>query len=208
MIAAALHAMENPLADVRKISVLIDEVLTEAGREDGDPVRRVAVMAAVRNPLVGSFTEDLQPMMDVGGEVGSLMSARMLEQFGGDPHSIESYGKAALVGTAGEIEHGFALITRPFARSVRGAFGDATAWMASNVKRGGIGARIDVPLAHKKAVFVRSHYDTIECAMPDAPRDDEIVVILAGANRGRLHARIGGLAKEDIVNGDVYEDRD
>ncbi len=200
--------METPLADVRKISVLIDEVLTEAGRKDGDPVRRVAVMAAVRNPLVGSFTEDLQPMMDVGGEVGSLMSARMLDQFGGDPESIESYGKGALVGAAGEIEHGFALITRPFARSVRGAFGYATAWMASNVKRGGIGARIDVPLAHKKAVFVRSHYDTIECAMPDAPRDDEVVVILAAANRGRLHARIGGLAKEDIVNGDVYEDRD
>jgi hypothetical protein len=80
--------------------------------------------------------------------------------------------------------------------------------MASNVKRGGIGSRLDVPLAHKKAVFVRSHYDTIECAVPDAPRDDEVVVILAAANRGRLNARIGGLTVDDVVNGDKYEDRE
>ena len=105
-------------------------------------------------------------------------------------------------------EHGFALITRPFARSVRTAFGDATAWMASTVKRGGIGARIDVPLAHKKAVFVRSHYDTIEAAMPDAPLDGEVVVLLGAANRGRLHARIGGLRKEEVTSGDIYQDRE
>lgn len=188
--------------------MLIDEVLSEAGHEDGDPVRRVAVMAAVRNPFAGEFIKDLQPLMDIGGEVGKMMSDRLLAQFGNDPASIESYGKAAIVDRSGEIEHGLSLITRPFARSVRSAFGDATAWMASNVKRGDIGARIDVPLAHKKAVFVRSHYDTIEAAMPDAPLDGEVVVILGAANRGRLHARIGGLQKEEVTNGDVYQDRE
>jgi len=196
------------MATVRKITTLIDEVHMEGGRSDGEPVRRVAIMATVGNPLVGTYADDLQVMMDIGGEVGALMSDRMLAQFGGDPHAIESYGKGALVGGAGEMEHGLALITRPFARAVRGAFGDATAWMASNVKRGGIGSRLDVPLAHKKAVFVRSHYDTIECAVPDAPRDDEVVVILAAANRGRLNARIGGLTEDDVVNGDKYEDRE
>ncbi len=194
--------------DLRKITVLIDEVHTEAGHADGEPVRRVLIMAAVRNPFAGTFTKDLQPLIDIGGEVGELMSERLLAQFDNDPASIESYGKAAIVGRGGEMEHGLSLITRPFARAVRGAFGDATAWMASNVKRGDIGARIDVPLAHKKAVFVRSHYDTIEGAMPDAPLDGEIVVILAAANRGRLHARIGGLKKEEITNGDVYQDRE
>jgi hypothetical protein len=196
------------LYEVRKVTVLIDEVLSEAGHEDGDPVRRVAVMAAVRNPFAGEFIKDLQPLMDIGGEVGKMMSDRLLAQFGNDPASIESYGKAAIVDRSGEIEHGLSLITRPFARSVRSAFGDATAWMASNVKRGDIGARIDVPLAHKKAVFVRSHYDTIEAAMPDAPLDGEVVVILGAANRGRLHARIGGLQKEEVTNGDVYQDRE
>ena len=192
---------------IRKISVLIDETLRETGREDGAPLKRVIVMAAVHNPFAREFKEDLGSIIEYGGEVGAMMSERILAEFDNDPAQIESYGKGAIVGMAGELEHGCAIITRPFGKVFRETL-DGTSFMSETVKRGPIGTTIDISLAHKKALFVRSHYDTIEITMPDAPLDDEVVVAFAVANRGRLHARIGGLEKEDIVNGDKYEDKE
>lgn len=196
------------MIEIRKMTVVVDEVFMEANRSDGPPLRRAGVMATVKNPLTGVFQHDLRALMESGGELAQGMVARLLDCFGGNPESVESYGKGALVGTAGEIEHGFALITRPFAKEVRRALVDASAWMASNVKRGAIGATLDVPLAYKKALYVRSHYDTVELAAPDAPLPDEVVVFLVGANRGRTHARIGGLQKHEVTGPDTYCDRE
>lgn len=194
-------------ADIRKTTTVIEEIFTEAGRADGRPLRRVGVMLAIRNPFAGKFRKDLRPIMEMGARLGMYMSRLLLKQFGEDAESVEGYGKGVIVGYRGEIEHGHALITRPFGASVRKALGNATAWMASNVKRGGIGCRIDVPLAYKNALAVRSHYDTMEIGMPDAPLDDELVVVLAGTNRGRLHARTGGLKKSEVVGRDIYVDK-
>ena len=195
------------MLSIRKISVLIDETLREAGREDGAPLKRMAVMVAVNNPFAREFQANLASMIEYGRELGVLMTERLLGECGNDRDQIESYGKGALVGMAGELEHGYALLTRPFGKAVREALGGKS-FMSETVKRGSVGASLDISLAHKKAVFVRSHYETIEVAMPDAPLADEVVVVLATANRGRLHARIGGLRIEDVVDGDTYEDKE
>ncbi|MDB5808150.1 MAG: hypothetical protein JWN94_272 [Betaproteobacteria bacterium] len=193
---------------IRKTAVLVEEIRLEAGRSDGPPLIRVAAMAAIHNPYAGKPVADIEPLIEFGAEIGTLLVQKLLAQFGDDPQRVESYGKGAIVGTRGEIEHGYATITRPFATRVRKALGDATAWMAANVKRGALGATLDVPLAFKNALYVRSHYDTVQAAMPDAPLPDEVVVILVGAGRGRLHARIGGLRKQDVKRGrDVYVDK-
>jgi hypothetical protein len=191
---------------LRKTAVLVEDIHREGGRGDGEPLRRVAAMACISNPYAGSPVADINALIEYGAELGDLLAGKLLAQFGDDPARVESYGKGALVGVAGEIEHGYATITRPFATRVRAALGNATAWMAANVKRGATGATLDVPLAYKSALYVRSHYDTVEAAMPDGPLPGEIVVILVGASRGRLHARIGGLRKEDAVGRDVYLD--
>lgn len=196
---------------IRKTTVVIDEVRLEAGRSDGDALRRVAMMVAVTNPLVDRFEPDLSDMSRVGGELGLMMAERVLLEFGGDANQIEGYGKGAIVGALGEIEHGYALITRPFARPIRAAFGpNATAWMTSAVKRGPIGCHLDLPIASKQALYVRSHYDTMDVAMPDAPLANDIVIALVATSRGRLHARIGGLRLQDVgANGrDEYLDRE
>jgi Amino acid synthesis len=197
--------------EIRKTTILIDEVHQEAGRGDGKPLARVVMMAAITNPLIGRFEPNLSEMLNFGGQLGALMAQRILKEFGGDPKQIEGYGKGAIVGVLGEIEHGYALITRPFARPIREAFGpNAGAWMTSAVKRGALGAALDLPIACKQALFVRSHYDTVDVAMPDGPLPNEVVVVLAGTSRGRLHARIGGLRLQDIgeTGHDQYLDRE
>ena len=191
---------------VRKTAVMVEEIRLEAGRADGPPLLRVTAMAAIHNPYVGTPLTNIEPLIAFGSALGTLLVQKLLAQYDDDPRRVESYGKGAIVGTQGEIEHGYATITRPFATSVRKALGDATAWMAANVKRGSLGASLDVPLACKDALYVRSHYDTVTAAMPDAPLPDEVVVILVGAGRGRLHARIGGLRKADVKGRDIYLD--
>jgi amino acid synthesis protein len=196
---------------IRKTTLLIDEVHLEGGQPDGTPLRRVVLMVAVTNPLAGRFEHNLNPLIKMGGELGSMMATRILEQFNNEPNTIEGYGKGAIVGLSGEIEHGYALITRPFARPIRSAFGrKATAWMTSAVKRAALDSSLDVPIASKQALYVRSHYDTIAVTMPDAPLPDEVVVVLAATSRGRLHARIGGLQLRDVESDtpDQYLDRE
>ena len=196
---------------IRKTTVVIDEVRQEAGREDGTPLRRVIMMAAITNPLIERFEPDLSRMMNFGADLGALLARRILKEFGDDPNEIQGYGKGAIVGTHGEIEHGYALITRPFARPIRQAFGpNAVAWMTAAVKRGALGTSLDLPIASKQALYIRSHYDTVDVTMPDGPLPNEVVVVLAGTSRGRLHARIGGLRLQDIgeTDRDRYLDRE
>lgn len=185
------------MISIRKVSVLVDSIYREAGREDGPPLKRVLVTVAIHN----------DPLIEAWWVLGVMMSRRLLVEFHKDPLSVESYGRGAIVGSSGEIERGYALITRPFAKAVRDALG-AEAWMSDTVKRGPQGTRLDVPLAFKNTLYVRSHYDTIEAVMPNAPLPDEVMVVLAGANRGRLDACIGGLRREDVVGVDVYVDRE
>lgn len=183
----------------------VEEVLYEAGRQDGNPLRKVTVLAAIKDPLCGKFDSDLSLLMQIGGELGSVLCSRLLDAFENNLANVESYGKAAIVGTKSDPEHGHAILTRPFANKVRSTL-KGTTWMPSNSKRGPPGSVIDVPLASKTALYVRSHFHTIEARMPDAPLDDEIVIVLAATNRGRLNARLGGLRQQDVTGRDVYVD--
>jgi hypothetical protein len=191
---------------IRRATAVIEDVFSEAGRGDGAPLRRVAVLTAIRNPMGGMFRDDLTPLMDFGAPLATRMAQMLLDHFDANAELIESYGKAVIVGPTGELEHGHALVTRPFGSAVRRAL-SASAWMCCNVKRGAIGSAIDVPLAYKNALAVRSHYDTMQVGMADAPLDNELVVVLAAASRGRLHARTGGLRKEEVTGCDVYVDK-
>jgi hypothetical protein len=191
---------------IRKTAVMVEEIRLEAGRADGPPLVRVTAMAAIHNPYAGTPLANIEPLIAFGSALGTLLVQKLLAQYDDDPRRVESYGKGAIVGTQGEIEHGYATITRPFATSVRKALGDATAWMAANVKRGALGASLDVPLACKDALYVRSHYDTVTAAMPDGPLPDEVVVILVGAGRGRRPPRHGGRRKAHDKGRDIYLD--
>lgn len=180
---------------VRKIVTIIEDGLVEAGIPVDTPYRKVAVAAVVSNPYAGRFSEDLSDIVDDSVDLGNLLSARLVEAMAGP---IQSYGKASLVGLNGEVEHGHAFLTTPAADRLREAVGGGKAWIQSTGKRGAAGTAIDVPLAFKDALKVRSHYDTITVAVGDAPEPDEVLIIVAAANRGRPNFRLGGLRLEDV----------
>ena len=182
---------------VRKWFTIIEDTLaTESGeRADGEPLKKIVIAAVVHNPYAGKFSKNLDRLLKHSARLGEALGRRILEEAGG---SVESYGKACLVGTNGEYEHGNALLTTAFADPVRDAVGGGKAWVASTGKRGGPGTIIDIPLAHKDALYVRSHYDTMSVSFNDAPGPDEIVIMFAFATRGRLHARLGGLKAADV----------
>ncbi|CAE6812732.1 hypothetical protein R75465_05469 [Paraburkholderia aspalathi] len=178
-----------------------DSLANESGQlADGDPLRKIVIAAAVHNPYAGRFSENLDELVQPSPSLGAEFASR-IKTLAGD-RKIESYGKACLVGSSGEYEHGNALLTSIFAEPVREALGGGKAWVPSSGKRGPINTVIDVPLAHKDALYVRSHYDTMTCLFPDAPNVDEVLVIFAFATRGRLHARLGGLAASEIAGKD------
>ncbi|MFN8141159.1 MAG: amino acid synthesis family protein [Solirubrobacterales bacterium] len=183
--------------EVRKIVTVIDEVHTEGGRGDeGGPLKKVAVAVVFRNPYAGKpFTEDLSELVKASAGLGKLIGERVNEAIGGQ---VESHGKAVVVGTAGEQEHGNAAKTTEFGNPFREGFGGGKAWLPSTTKRCGPGATVDVPLCYKDEIWVRSHYDTITVQIEDAPAPDEIVLIGAVASRGRLNARVGGKTKEEV----------
>lgn len=168
--------------------------------EQSVPLRKVAVVAVVENPYAGRQVEDLQPMIVASEEIGRDMGKRLLDALG--PYQVQSYGKAGIAGLAGEQEHANALLTTTFANPLRDAVGGGKAWISSFTKRAPPGTPIDVPLASKDALYVRSHYDGMTVVLPDAPLPDEIAVIFCVANRGRIGARVGGLKFEDIKGED------
>lgn len=183
---------------IRKFWVTIDETHFTAGRSDaGGPLRKVAVCAVVENPLAGQgYVEDLSVLVTGSRALGYELG-RMAQSLLGAP--VESYGKAAIAGMGGEQEHANACLTSAFGDAFREAVGGGRAWISSTTKVGGPGTPIDVPLSFKDEVWVRSHYDAIEVRVPDAPLPNEIVVIVAVANRGRINARLGGLTKEEAL---------
>jgi hypothetical protein len=187
---------------IRKRLVFIEDTLANETGElaDGQPVRKIVLAAVIQNPYAGRFSRNLDKLIKNSGKLGQEFGRRIVEAAG--RQRIISYGKACVVGVQGEYEHGNALLTTTFADPVRDAVGGGKAWVPSTGKIGGPGTAIDVPLAHKDALYVRSHYDTITVSLADAPQPDEIVVLFAFATRGRLHARLGGLKAEDVKGKD------
>ena len=181
---------------IRKIEIVTEEIFHEGGPAPKDPRRRAAAFALVKNPFAGKYTEDLQPAMDDLKPLGLMLTDRLIAALGGI-EGIDGYGKGAIVGSAGEIEHG-ALWHVPGGYAMRERLGQAKAIVPSAMKVGGLGATLDVPLGHINAAYVRSHFDAFEVRAADGPRPDEILFCLAMAQGGRIHSRMGGLEAGDI----------
>jgi hypothetical protein len=186
--------------EIRRVYAVSEEVVREGGRAVGRPVQRVAVAAVIANPFAGQIVEDLDLLIGYGEELGDLLTRRAVTLLNGE--LAESFGKAAIVGLSGELEHAAALLHPKFGAPMRAALGGGAAIIPSAKKMGGPGDAIDVPLHYKDAAFVRSHFDAIEVRVPAAPRDDEIVVVAALSCGGRPFSRVGGLRREEAVGAD------
>jgi hypothetical protein len=180
---------------LRKIEVIVDEKFEEAGRVADRPLRKIAVVGILKNPLAGRYVEDLQPLVTASYGIAEQLAARAMDAFG--PHEVQSYGKGGIVGLAGEQEHANALLTTTFATPFRDRIGPASAWISSMTKVAAPGTPIDIPMNAKTDVYVRSHYDGMTVVLPDTPQPDEIALIFCMSNRGRLNARVGGLSYEE-----------
>jgi hypothetical protein len=208
------------LIDIRRIVTQVEDIFHEGGPRAATPLRRGAIAAVLTNPYAGRYEPDILPMMDALNPVGLDLARRLLAALGVPADRIQGYGKGAIIGAAGELEHG-ALWHVPGGYAMRellgwkgdaaayakgissgGQSGNALAIVPSTKKVGGPGATLDVPLTHINASYVRSHFDAIEVRVPGAPRADEMVVILAMSTGPRVHARVGGLAADAIAKWD------
>ena len=186
-------------SQIRKIIVQVDEVLQEGGQAVSPPTRRALAMAVIANPYAGQFSENLDQLIDIGEELGGLLGERCVKALGIQPEDAQSYGKAAIVGEAGELEHAAAILHPKLGAPLRKAVSKGAALVPSAKKQGTLGTAIDVPLGHKDAAFVRSHFDAMEARVNDAPRANEIVVAVVVTDSGRPHPRIGGLQVHEIT---------
>jgi len=189
-------------AAIRKIVIVVDETLTEQGRPVDPPVRRAAALAVIANPFAGRYVEDLSPLIEIGEELGQLLAERAVAALGVPGERVESYGKAASVGEDGELEHAAAILHPKLGAPFRKVLGKGAALIPSSKKRGGMGAVLDIPLGHKDAAFVRSHFDGMEVQVNDAPRAGEIMVAVAVTSGGRPLPRVGGLKASEIKGED------
>jgi hypothetical protein len=189
-------------ADIRKLIVIVDETRTEMGREVKPATRRALAIAVIANPHAGRYSEKLDDLIEIGDELGGTLGRACVQALGIRPAQAESYGKAAIVGEAGELEHAAAILHPKLGAPLRKAVEKGAALVPSAKKMGGPGTPIDVPLGHKDAAFVRSHFDAIEARVADAPRANEIVVAVAVTDSGRPLARVGGLQKHEIKGED------
>nr|WP_315431424.1 amino acid synthesis family protein [uncultured Albidiferax sp.] len=189
-------------AKIRKIIVQIDEVHIEVGQAVTPPTRRALAMAVIANPYAGRYSENLDELIAIGEELGGLLGEKCVQALGIAPGEAQSYGKAAIVGEGGELEHAAAILHPKLGAPLRKAVEKGAALVPSAKKIGGLGAAIDVPLGHKDAAFVRSHFDAMEARVSDAPRAHEIVVAVVVTDSGRPLPRIGGLQVSEIVGQD------
>jgi hypothetical protein len=189
-------------AKIRKIATFVEETCTEMGRPVQPPTRRAAAVAIIENPCAGKYVEGLTELMDIGEELGELLTQRAVTALGIPANTVESYGKAAAVGENGELEHAAAILHPKLGTPVRRVLGKGAALIPSSKKRGGLGLVLDVPLGHKDAAFVRSHFDGMEVRLNDAPRANEIMIAIAVTDSGRPLPRVGGLTKDQIKGQD------
>lgn len=187
---------------IRKLVVQVDETRTEMGQAVNPPARRAVAMAVIDNPYAGRYSSSLDELIAIGEELGALLGDKCVSALGIAPGQAHSYGKAAIVGEAGELEHAAAILHPKLGAPLRKAVEKGAALVPSSKKRGGMGTAIDVPLGHKDAAFVRSHFDAIEARVSDAPRAHEIVVAVAVTDSGRPLPRIGGLQVHEIKGED------
>ncbi|HEX5845971.1 MAG: amino acid synthesis family protein [Rhodoplanes sp.] len=186
---------------LRKRVIIVEEIFHEGGPIGTTPLMRGAILAVIANPFAGRYVEDIAEFMDDLKPLGLAMARQLVAALGGDPAMIEGYGKGAIVGAAGELEHG-ALWHAPGGYAMREILGGAKAIVPSTKKVGGPGARLDIPVTHINASYVRSHFDAMEVGIPDAPRADELVFALVMTTGPRIHARVGGLAASEIKGED------
>jgi len=186
---------------IRKRLTVIEEIFHEGGVPAKQPLRRGAVLCVIRNPFAGRYVEDIAGFMDDLTPLGVAMAGSLLKSLGGDASAIQGYGKGAIIGSAGELEHG-ALWHVPGGYAMREILGEAKAIVPSAKKVGGPGARLDVPVTHINASYVRSHFDAMEVGIPDAPRADELLLALVMTTGSRIHARVGGLKANEIKGED------
>ena len=191
--------MPEPI--VRKTALIVEEIFHEGGPAGKTPLRRIAMLTVIKNPYAGSYVEDIAGFMDDLKPLGVQMAKRMVEVLGGDASVIEGYGKGAIVGTAGELEHG-ALWHVPGGYSMREILPASNAIVPSTKKIGGPGTRLDVPITHCNASYVRSHFDAMEVGLADGPKADEILLALVMTTGPRIHARVGGLKASEIKGED------
>ncbi len=189
-------------AEIRNLVVHIDETRREMGQAIDPPTRRAVAMAVITNPFAGRYEANLDPLMDIGEQLGKLLGEQCVAALGIAPGAAESYGKAAIVGEGGELEHAAAILHPKLGAPLRAAVDKGAALVPSAKKIGGLGSAIDVPLGHKDAAFVRSHFDAIEARVADAPRANEIVVAVAVTDSGRPLPRVGGLQVHEIKGQD------
>ncbi len=189
-------------ADIRKIVTFVEETRSEMGRAVEPPTRRAAAVAVIVNPFAGRYVEDLTELIDIGEELGGMLAERAVAALGIAGADAQSYGKAAAVGENGELEHAAAILHPKLGAPVRKALLKGAALIPSSKKRGGPGVALDVPLGHKDAAFVRSHFDGMEVRIADAPRANEIMVAVAITDSGRPHPRVGGLKASEIKGED------
>ncbi|NNE87086.1 MAG: amino acid synthesis family protein [Silicimonas sp.] len=184
-------------ANIRKIAVTVEETLTEMGQTIAPPTRKAVSIAVIENPFAGTYQEDLSDLIEIGAELGGLLGDRCVAALGITPAQAESYGKSAMVGENGELEHAAAILHPKLGAPLRKAVEKGAALVPSSKKMGSPGQVLDVPLGHKDAAYVRSHFDGIEVRLNDAPRANEILVAVAVTDSGRPLPRVGGLeAKE------------
>jgi hypothetical protein len=186
---------------VRKTLTVLETIFHEGGSRPATPLRRAAALAVIGNPFSGKYVEEISGFMDDLKPLGLEMAALLISALGNEPGKIEGFGKGAIVGTCGEIEHG-ALWHVPGGYAMRQLLGDAKAIVPSTKKVGGPGTRLDVPITHINASYVRSHFDAMEVGMTDAPRADEMVLALVMTTGARIHARVGGLKASEIKGED------
>ena len=189
-------------ANIRKIVTFVEETRREMGKAVEPATRRAAAAAVIENPFAGSYVEDLSELTEIGEELGALLTERAVAALGIPGPSAESYGKAAAVGENGELEHAAAVLHPKLGTPVRRVLGKGAALIPSAKKRGGMGVTLDIPLGHKDAAYVRSHFDGMEIRVSDAPRANEILVVIAVTDSGRPIARVGGLTKDQIKGED------
>jgi hypothetical protein len=189
-------------ARIRKLIVEVDETRLEAGKVIEPPTRKALAMAVIENPCAGRYVENLDELIAIGEELGALLGEKCVAALGIAPGQAQSYGKAAIVGEAGELEHAAAILHPKLGAPLRKAVEKGAALVPSAKKRGGLGTAIDVPLGHKDAAFVRSHFDAMEARVSDAPRANEIVVAVVVTDSGRPLPRIGGLQLSEIKGED------
>ena len=189
-------------ANIRKIAVMMDEIHLEMGQAINPPSRRAAALAVIENPFAGRYDEKLDALIAIGEELGGYLGKKCVEMLGSAPDAIQSYGKAAMVGENGELEHAAALLHPKLGGPLRQAVDHGAALVPSSKKMGGPGQPLDIPLGHKDAAYVRTHFDGMTVSLNDSPRSDEILVAVAVAMTGRPNPRVGGLTHDDAEGKD------